>query len=405
MGYDAENNSEIIAMGRSFRLLDRDMLFAVLGCACAFAVLGALEGARFIQASIRDNQLGDLLVYAEADPSGARLVADRSPKFSKPTTHQPAAWRSWQERLRHHLTEAVYDLDFSSAPVPSPKKWLQRETTDGGLNRREFSIPAADGDLIPAVLLLPADTDGPLPGVMLLPGHVREHEHESGLGQLVLPVDSYQHSAARKLAQAGFATLTIELRGFGMRGPPNFPEHSIVAYNAILAGSFYKKVMFDDIMRAFDLFVALPETDDDRIGLSGASLGGELAVEYAALDARVKAVSFHSHGGGVGPYQGQSDAAAEQPHYCHIIPGSNGILHQEDPFLLLAPRPVQGIRGDEEAFFQEEFVESLQRVWWLMDGSAAIELQVAPGGHGYFVDAAIRFFRKHLAETTNDLSA
>lgn len=386
-------------MPRSFRLLNRDMLFAALGCACAFAALGVLEGARFVQASIRDDQLGDLLVYAEVDPSGSRLVAEHLPKFSKPTTNQPAAWHLWQERLRRHLTEAVYGLDFSAAPDPSPDKWLQRETNDGGLTRREFAIPAADGDVIPAVLLLPADIDRPVPGVMLLPGHVREHEHESGLGQLVLPVDSYQNSAARKLAQAGFATLTIELRGFGMRGPPNFPEHSIVAYNAILAGSFYKKVTFDDIKRAFDLFQALPETDNERIGLSGTSLGGELAVEYAALDTRVKAISFHSHGGRVGPYLGQLHAAAKQPHYCHIIPGSNGILHQEDPFLLLAPRPTQGIRGDEEAFFQEAFVEGLQRVWRLTDSPAAVDLQVAPGGHGYFVDPAIRFFHDHFAQT------
>lgn len=377
------------------------LLVAAVGCTAALVSALIVEGAQFVRDSMgsKEPRAAGLLVNVGGDPSGARLVLAQSPEFALPSGQDVGIWYLRLERLRRYLSDEIYELDFSTSVPQAPDAWLRRQTRDAGLTRREYAIPAADGDSIPAVLLLPADTVGPLPGVMFIPGHVKPGE--SGLEQMVLPMSSYQNSGARQLALAGFATLTIELRGFGMRGPPEFPEHRIVAYNAILAGSFYKRVVLDDIKRVFDFFETLPEIDPERLGISGVSLGAELAVEYAALDTRVRAISFHAHGGRVGPYTGEADPTAKQPHYCHVIPGSNKILRREDPFLLLAPRPTQGIRGEEQPFRQAEFLESLRRLWSLMGRSEALELQLAPGptindGHAYFVEPAIYFFKKHL---------
>jgi len=377
------------------------VLIAAVGCGALLVSALTVEGARVVRDSIKSaySGTGDLLDHAGGDPSGSALVAMQSSKFPKPTGSDEEAWHSWQHRLRDYLTREVYELDFSLTVAPSPNAALRREFVDAGLIRKEFAIPAADGDSIPVVALLPAGASAPLPGILIIHGHVLDGD--SGLAQMVLPVKSYQRSAARELALAGFVTLTIELRGFGMRGSPEFPDHRIVSYNAILAGSFYKKLVFGDVKRTMDFFAILPEVDPERLGISGVSFGAELSVEYAALDERIKAISFHAHGGRTGPYPGKSEPGVGQPHYCHIIPGANRMMHREDPFLLLAPRPTQGLRGEEEPFPEAEFEATLQRVWSLMGRAEALELRLVSGSagnraHTYFVEDSIRFFKRQL---------
>jgi|GEM_PF-5327416 len=373
------------------------LLIAAIGCASLLISAVFVEGARAFRQHMRATpRTGDLLTDIATAPSGARFAAELTPRFRKPDTPDSAAWLEWQESLRQYLRDEVYALDLASSGSP-PEARLLRETNEAGLTRKEFAITAADGDSIPAVLLMPSERSGPLPGIVVVPGHVPDGE--SGLAQLVLPIDSYHNSAARELAIAGFATLAIEIRGFGLRGPPTFPDHTIVAYNAVLAGSFYKRLALDDIRRALDLLLAQPEVDQSRIGITGASLGGELTVEYAALDERVRAISFHAHGGQVGPFPGLTDAGAEQPHYCHVIPGANAIMHQEDPFLLLAPRPTQGVRGED--YPREPFILALERVWTLFGAKDALDLRMRPDGtiergHTYSTQAAIEFFRAKL---------
>ena len=383
------------------RVSRRPGAFYLLVVAVAFGALFvsglAAEGARLIRDSITSaySGTGDLLGHAGGDPSGFLQVARQSNTYLKPSVWEKEDLREWQRNLKSHLSEDVYDLDFSSSVASAQNVQLRRTVSDEKLVRKEYVITAADGDSISAVLLMPTTSSAPLPTILFLHGHVRDDQ--SGLAQMVLPVNSYQRAAARELAMAGFATLTIELRGFGMRGPPAFPNHRIVAYNAVLTGSFYKKLVIQDIKLTVDFLENLPEIDRDRLGISGVSLGAELAVEYGGLDERIKVVSFHSHGGRVGPYPGISATNSEQPHYCHLIPGVSEIMHREDPFMLLAPRPTQGLRGEREPFRDENFAKSLRRAWSLMGEPDAIEIEVMPNeGHAYFVDQAIRFFEEHL---------
>jgi len=76
-------------------------------------------------------------------------------------------------------------------------------------------------------------------------------------------------------------------------------------------------------------------------------------------------------------------------------------MHREDPFLLLAPRPTQGVRSQKEGFNDGAFESTLQRVWSLMGRRDALELKLITGpadsrGHTYFVEHSIQFFKQHL---------
>ena len=391
LGYSLQGK-RISGRPGSFYLISSSII-----CAALLVSVVAIDGLVLFRDSLRNaySGTGDLLEQIGGDPTASQLIAAQAPAFPKPSDPDAAAWQAWQNELRGHLADKVYNLDFSPPGRLDLSIHMKRQASDNALQRTEFAIPAVDGDTIPAVLLMPATTPALLPGILILHGHVRDGD--SGLAQMVLPVKSYQQSAARQLALAGFATLTLELRGFGMRGPPNFPDHKIVAYNAILAGSFYKKLVFDDIKRAVDLLEQIPEIDSQRIGMSGVSLGAELTVEYSALDKRIRAISFHSHGGRTGPYKGHTNVDTAQPHYCHLIPGAARIMHREDPFLLLAPRPTQGIRGGREPFAEEEFVTGLKNLWSLLDKPDFLQLENVPDeGHSYFFEHAVEFFGQHL---------
>lgn len=360
----------------------------------------ALESLRYVRpAKERDfSGTGDLAIPDDRDPSGVRLVRAAHTRFPKPRSAEPADWREWQASLRAHLRSSVYQQNFSSAVRP-PISAPVAERVDGELLRREYSLVAADGDRIPIVVLSPQDGAAPKPAILVVHGHVRDGD--SGLAQLVLPVDSYMHSAALELAKAGFVTAAIELRGFGMRGKPEFPDHRIVAYNAMLAGGFYKQLVVSDLRIAFDFVSALPQVDAARFGISGVSLGAEIAVEYAALDERVKVISFHSHGGQVGAFHARAAPSARPPHYCHFIPGVVSVMHREDPFLLLAPRPTQGLRSAGEPFVDARFQAGLKRLWSTLDSADALDLREMPvvegrRDHAFFVNEAIEFFRAHL---------
>ncbi len=377
------------------------ILVIAVACEALLVSAFAVEAARRIGHSVTGDfsGTGDLVDQAGPDPSGAALVGIQPPLFPKHSEWSELAWRSWQNRLRDYLIDNVYELNFRPAEELTLRATVKREITETKLVRREYAIPAADGDTIPAVVLVPKDSTLPLPGILFIHGHVADGD--SGLAQMVLPVDSYHRSAARELALAGFATVAIELRGFGMRGPPEFPDHHVVAYNATLTGGFYKKLLFSDIKRTIDFFGALGEIDPQRLGVTGVSLGAELAVEYAALDERIKAISFHAHGGRTGPHPGMKRPRSKQPHHCHLVPGFNRIMRQEDPFLLLAPRPTQGVRGGDELFAESAFEPTLQRLWSLLGHAEALELEVVPGavkngGHTYYVDQSVRFFKEHL---------
>jgi dienelactone hydrolase len=324
-----------------------------------------------------------LLEWTHAAPPPAR------PGFSGPEVFQ-----TWQTKLRTSLLN-VFDLPDIAAPVDVPYQVLKTDQVAGNIQRTLLAFKSFDGTDIPAFLLVPPG-DAPSPAVLVLHGHVQTYE--VGISQTVGLVDSYQHNAALELAKAGFVTLTFEFRGFGYLGSRINAEHRLVAFNALLGGSFYKGIVAKDTRYAFDLLRSMPRVQPDAIGITGVSFGGEMAATYGALDQRVKAVVFQGYGGELGPYPSASGPDQEfQPHGCHLIPGHNKHLWREDLFLLTAPRPLLGLRGDQDYDGnRQQFTEAVARGYRATQAENQFQFEIEPGGHEYFNAPAIEFFRNHL---------
>ena len=372
--------------------------FVVMVCVLSFysgVFIGKNRGFfKDVLSNLIEQQISGLPDFpnVRGDPQLVQFVNEQQLRIPRPTYSSKNSLSLWQETLRRELQQR-----FSFSEATNRQKVAFHEVSidseEQGIVRKKIIFESFDGTHIPAFLLAPLLTQR-APAILVLPGHVLEGE--SGVAQTSGLVESYQHSVALKLAQAGFVTLTIELRGFGILGNAFNTEHRFVAYNAILGGSFYKAVVSRDIQYAINFLQALDQVDPHRMGITGVSYGGEMAVTYAALDKRIKAIVFQGFGGLLGPIEGKL-RGKEQPHYCHIIPGSPSFLFQEDIFFLVAPRSLLGVRGTQDVEGDPHvFKKEVKNFYEKIEASSSFDFVIVPGGHEYFIDPAVTFFRHNL---------
>ena len=390
---------------RSFEIIRKNLsrrviAFVGIQCTCVFFMLvgGYLEKEKKLYTHVRK----PLDEYRDSIPESPKIAGDpaliqwverQKPGQPRPDFTSIEELRSWQTSLRNKLY-AIFNTPDIATPVDVQYHEITSTTVAQGITRTFLTFEAFDGTTIPAYLFIPPNT-APQPAIIVLHGHIGEYDE--GITQTGGLVPSYHNSAALELAKAGFVTFTLEFRGFGYLGPYVNTHYVLVAYNAILGGSFYKAIISKDIKYAFDVLQSLPEVDPKRIGITGASLGGEMAVAYGALDERIKAVAFNSFGGSTGERQGVFGKTTEQPFYTHIIPGHNTYFLQEDLYFLIAPRPLLGVEGDRDYTGNAEtFSKIVGNAYKTFAAGSRFRFEVVPGGHEYFVQPSVRFFKQHL---------
>jgi dienelactone hydrolase len=96
---------------------------------------------------------------------------------------------------------------------------------------------------------------------------------------------------AQRLQGQGYAVLTLDLRGHGqsLRAPGR--ELSL---KTLTEADF--AAMYRDVAAAVDWLRHRPDVDAKRIGLVGASIGANVALQYAALDTLIRGVVLISPG-------------------------------------------------------------------------------------------------------------
>lgn len=336
----------------------------------------------------------------KADPGWVDHASRVRPDLPRPRLESAGSILEWQRALRLRLRQRFELPD--ALPSPGPVTRGPKRRLDGGIVRQFVEVESWDGANIPAYLFVPPG-EGAKPAVIVLHGHVRPRTDE-GISQLAGLYPSYHNGAARRLCQAGFVTLAMEFRGFGYLGRRVELEHRFIAYNAILSGTFYKSLLARDILAVFQWLRAHEEVDPQRMAVSGVSFGGEMAVTYAAMDPRVKVVVVQESFGTMGPKPGKRGVLQRhQPHYCHLIPGENRLVHREDWLLLVAPRPLLAVwkipgrsTWEREASMYKPLTDCLQNVYSTLNAESMFQWQLEMGGHEYFVEPAIKFLHEHL---------
>src|SRR5262249_30120974 len=185
-----------------------------------------------------------------------------------------------------------------------------------------------------ANLFLPTGIKSKVPGVLCVHGHWSGARRE--------PV---VQARCLGLVKLGFAVLLVDAFSAGERAP----VIKLGSYHGALlgaslwpAGQTLLGIQVYDNRRAVDYFVSRPEVDGGKLGVTGASGGGNQTMYAGALDTRFQAVVPVCS---VGNYQSYLRAACCM---CEVLPGALQFTEEGDVLGLVAPRALMVINATKD---------------------------------------------------------
>jgi dienelactone hydrolase len=238
------------------------------------------------------------------------------------------------ERLRTFLR-----LEIVEDAVPFD---LKERAPGDGYERQLIAYSAADGESIPAFLLLPQG-DGPFPAVIV------HHQHASqrhlGKSEVVGLAGDPLQAFGPALARRGFIVLAPDSICFEdhrkhARGadPHELDDlgHFIELGQRLAQGDTLMRKVLSDASCGVSLLVHHPLVDATRIGALGHSMGGNTVLFQAALDQRI---AFSASSGALCSYayKREHDIPLEM---ALIIPGFAAKWDLHHLLECFAPRPL-----------------------------------------------------------------
>lgn len=209
---------------------------------------------------------------------------------------------------------------------------------------------------VTAHLYVPDGLEQPAPAVM----HVHGHSYQGKSSE------SYARRC-RGLARRGFVVLFVDFPGADEREPTG---HAL--WYPVMANMPLQSIMVQDNSAALTYLRGLPFVDEDRIGVTGSSGGGNQTAFFSATDDRLAASAptnapcfFSEHcNSGSGAYC-----------HCEAIPGLVGAgVEYHDLLAAFAPRPLRVFAGIRDPLFP---IVGARRA--VVDAAAAYEALDAAG--------------------------
>jgi dienelactone hydrolase len=248
----------------------------------------------------------------------------------------PASAKDWEAR-RKKLREAMF-----AAMGPLPEKACDLEPKEvGTLKRDGFRIEkllfqSRPDVWVTASAYVPEGSKGKVPAVLVV------HGHWAGARR-----DPVVQARCLGLVKLGFFVLAVDAFGSGERyTKPALGTYHGALYGSTLwpAGLTLLGCQVYDNRRVVDYLLTRPEVDGERLGITGASGGGNQTMYAGALDERFRAVVPVCS---VGTYQAYLSAACC---VCEVLPGALRFAEEGDVLSLVAPRALLVINATQDAF-------------------------------------------------------
>jgi dienelactone hydrolase len=347
-------------------------------------LLGQMAGAeelarRLPQLDLALSPAPNKVVYRYLSGIAHEQLARRQKRISEINT---------QEQLEQRRQEIQRTVRRLIGGLPEGRTPLNVRKT-GTIDRAGYRIEKIVYESLPkffvtGTLHIPQTGSPPYPAVFLASGH--EQEAKAGANNQLL---------ALGLVQRGFVVLTIDPVGQGERQifydeqiqgsrvGKGSNEHQMAGVANILAGESVARYFIWDAIRGIDLLQSLKEVDGRRIGITGCSGGGMLTAYVAALDERIQAAA---PGCWISAWEDQVDTRGPEDAEQHFHEQLAAGINHGDYILAFAPKPYL-ICATEDDFFpiqgaRRTYAE-VRRIYGAVGAADAVNLFVAPGGHGF----------------------
>ena len=246
----------------------------------------------------------------------------------------PAHVADWQKRkaeIRAGLLQAWGGFPEKPCDLaPQSMGVLQRD----GYRVEKFIFQTRPGIWMTSNLYLP-DKAGKLPAVLCVHGHWRGAKQDPAV-----------QARCIGLAKLGFVVLAVDAFGAGERGLGKaLGEYhgEMVAATLLPVGLPLSGLQVYENMRAVDFLLTRPEVDGSKLGITGASGGGNQTMYAGAFDERFGCVVPVCS---VGNYQAYLGAACCM---CEVVPGALTFTEEGGILSLVAPRALMVINATRDA--------------------------------------------------------
>lgn len=316
-------------------------------------------------------KIGVVLFYA-----GVAQAADPMPKlaFCAKTARQAEEWQR-QSRVTLDRLMKIDDLQATRQPgaatIPFEPKELRSESR-GEYLWKEIELASTRSRRIKVVVTIPKQA-GKHPAVVCIHGH-------GGNRHIVHDRKSIYRGFAAEFAERGFVTIATDVG-----------QHDLAVKDRTLPGE-----RLWDLLRCTDYISSLPEVDVDRMGCSGLSLGGEMAMWLRAMDPRMKATVSSGF---------LTTVANMRDNHCQCweFPGLTNHFDFADTFTLIAPRALLCQNGQRETTgggfpvdIARGVMAEIQRNYGVFGAADRAGLDIHPEGHVFVTPSAIAFLEKQL---------
>ncbi len=248
------------------------------------------------------------------------------------------AWKMQAAELRQRLYAAWGgEACFPSKPCDLDPRQHGEPLKRDGYTVEKLTFQTRPGVRMTANLYVPdAARTKPAPAILMVHGHWK-------LAKLEPTVQARCIGAAK----LGFVVLCVDAFGAGERGIGTaLGEYhgEMTAATLLPLGTPLSGLQVYENMRAVDYLETRPEVDKTRIGITGASGGGNQTMYAGAWDERLKCVVPVCS---VGNYQAYLRAACC---LCEVVPGALQFTEEWAVLALTAPRPLMVLSATRDAF-------------------------------------------------------
>lgn len=243
-----------------------------------------------------------------------------------------AEWKTRRMAIRERLLQAWGGFPANAAPLNA--KVL------GTIKRDEYRIEKVIFQTLPEAWMTANAYVPNQPGRHAAVLCV--HGHWKGAKQ-----DPHVQARCIGLARLGFFVLAVDAFGAGERGIGKaLGEYhgEMVAATLYPIGRPLSGLQVYENQRAVDYMLTRPEVDGDRLGITGASGGGNQSMYSGAFDERFKAVVPVCS---VGNYKAYLGAACCM---CEVVPGALSFTEEWGVLSLTAPRALMIVSATRDAF-------------------------------------------------------